>query len=145
MAKSYFYVPGVEPAPQVGREHGADAGPQRAAPIELAEQAGMPPARCTSSMWYFWLFGATLDRQGTRRETAESGPGEQRVELRVAREELGGVRLELDVLGGLDRVGERGLLARSRPSRLTVSRMRPTSPAVVTVLARSMPRSLSGA
>jgi len=31
--------------------------------------AGIPPARCTSSMW--WLeFGATLDRHGTRRLTA---------------------------------------------------------------------------
>ena len=33
-------------------------------------RAGMPPARCTSSMWYFGLFGATLARQGTRREIA---------------------------------------------------------------------------
>ena len=30
----------------------------------------MPPARCTSSMWYFGVFGATLARHGTRRETA---------------------------------------------------------------------------
>ena len=30
----------------------------------------MPPARCTSSMWYFGEFGATLARQGTRREIA---------------------------------------------------------------------------
>ncbi len=27
----------------------------------------MPPARCTSSMWKFGLFGATLDRHGTWR------------------------------------------------------------------------------
>ena len=33
-------------------------------------RAGMPPARCTSSMWYFGVFGATLDRHGTRREMA---------------------------------------------------------------------------
>lgn len=30
----------------------------------------MPPARWTSSMWYFSVFGATLHRQGTRRETS---------------------------------------------------------------------------
>ena len=30
--------------------------------------AGMPPARCTSSMWN-WLLGATLATHGTRRET----------------------------------------------------------------------------
>src|ERR1700716_1808514 len=29
---------------------------------------GMPPARCTSSTWYE-LLGATLHRQGTRRES----------------------------------------------------------------------------
>ena len=28
----------------------------------------MPPARCTSSMWYLGVFGATLARHGTRRE-----------------------------------------------------------------------------
>jgi len=28
----------------------------------------MPPARCTSSMWYFCVAGATLARQGTRRD-----------------------------------------------------------------------------
>ena len=26
-----------------------------------------PPARCTSSMWYFWVAGATLHRHGTWR------------------------------------------------------------------------------
>ncbi|MNN54640.1 hypothetical protein D3C81_1694650 [compost metagenome] len=30
----------------------------------------MPPARCTSSMWYFWMFGATLHSCGTRRDSA---------------------------------------------------------------------------
>jgi hypothetical protein len=30
----------------------------------------MPPARCTCSMWNFVEFGATLHRQGTRRERA---------------------------------------------------------------------------
>ena len=28
----------------------------------------MPPARCTSSMWYFWMFGATLHSCGTLRD-----------------------------------------------------------------------------
>ena len=30
----------------------------------------MPPARCTSSMWYFCVFGATLHNCGTRRLSA---------------------------------------------------------------------------
>ncbi|MNR33381.1 hypothetical protein D3C85_1510510 [compost metagenome] len=30
--------------------------------------ATTPPARCTSSIWYFCVAGATLDRHGTLRE-----------------------------------------------------------------------------
>ena len=37
-------------------------------------QTGMPPARCTSSMWYLAVFGATLARHGTLREIASMSP-----------------------------------------------------------------------
>jgi hypothetical protein len=36
----------------------------------------MPPARCTSSMWYFCVAGATLHRFGTLRLSVDVGHGE---------------------------------------------------------------------
>ena len=61
-------VPVVQPGAQGGGArwecHGGSA---RRGPARPGCQS--PPARCTSSMWYFWVAGATLDRQGTRRET----------------------------------------------------------------------------
>ena len=62
-------VPVTQPPIDRGRVNGEDVPVQQPRTVELAQDRGYAPARCTSSMWYS-LLGATFQMHPTRRLTA---------------------------------------------------------------------------